>query len=88
MSTGFVSMLLYKVSKINTLFLNSTQCLIIFSLAVVLLCCCTYFIHKYNLILADLRAGVVVKQSSSLEVLALHALPFKNTSKDNLVKLR
>lgn len=33
-----------------------------------------YFIHKHNLILADSRAGVVVKQLAPLEVFTLHTL--------------
>lgn len=42
----------------------------------------TYFIHQHNLILADARAGVVLKQFAPLEVLTLHTLPLrsKNTS--------
>lgn len=37
--------------------------------------CLTQFLHQNDLIFADLRAAVVVKQFPPLEVLTLHTLP-------------
>lgn len=43
----------------------------------------TQLINKHNLVLADLRAGVVLEQLPPLEMFALHTLSVRGNTKSN-----